>query len=218
MACHLCYNKFETFPIELSKLKNLKRIIIWYNSIKYIPSSINQFKEIEEINLEHNEIGFLPKQFGELTTLKKLSLRKNKLKSKALNPIWTLRNLRDLELESNYISTLPKAINNLNNLQRLSIGLNPIKRLPFELSELDKLEQLGLVEVPQLQWTEAFEIMSKITNLRRVGMPSNKFVIIPDGFEKLKQVELFWLNYNSFDETEQERMKQMLPNSKIEFD
>lgn len=214
---NLCYNKFEIFPVELSKLNNLKRIIIWYNSINSIPSSINQFKEIEEINLEQNEISFLPMEFGELTTLKKLSLEKNKLKSKALKPIWTLTNLTDLDLESNDISKLPKTIKSLKNLKRLSIGKNPIKQLPIELSELVKLEQLGLVEIPQLQWTEAFEIMSKIPNLKRVGMPSNKFIIMPNGFEKLKQVELFWLNYNNFNQAERERIKQMLPNSKIEF-
>ena len=214
---NLCYNRFKTFPVELSKLKNLRRIIIWYNSIKSIPSSINRFNEIEEINLEHNEIRFLPKQFGKLTTLRKLSLRKNKLKSKALEPIWTLTDLTDLELESNDISELPETIKNLKNLERLSIGLNPIKKLPNELSELGKLEQLGLVKMQQLQWTESFEIMSKIPNLKRVGMPSNNFEIIPSGFEKLKQVELFWLNNNKFNEAEKERMIKMLPNSKIKF-
>jgi Leucine-rich repeat (LRR) protein len=213
----LCYNKFETFPVELSKLKNIKRIIIWYNSINYIPSSINEFKEIEEINLEHNEISFLPKEFGELTTLKKLSLRKNKLKSKTLKPIWTLHNLTDLELESNNISKLSKSIKELQYLKRLSIGKNPLIKLPIELSELTNLEQLGLVEIPQLQWTEAFDIMSKISSLKRVGMPSNKFKIMPSGFEKLKQVELFWLNYNNFNKAEEEKIIRMLPNSKIEF-
>jgi hypothetical protein len=40
---------------------------------------------------------------------------------------------------------------------------------------------------------------------------------MPSGFEKLSSVKEFWMNYNSFDKEEQERIKSLIPKAKFVF-
>lgn len=214
----LCYNQFEIFPVELSALPNLKRIIIWYNSISTIPRSIDRFKSVEEINLQHNRLTTIPNQFGRLKTIQKLSLRDNKLSEKTIKGIYELYNLKDLDLQGNDIAVLSDNIAKLKLLERLSVCDNPLDELPVELAQIKTIQQLGLGDLHSLNWTNAFAIMEKLPNLRRVGMYTMKHTTMPSGFDKLQQVDIFWLTYNSFDNLEKKRIQAMVPKAKIDFE
>lgn len=214
----LCYNKFETFPVELSVLSSLKRIVIWYNSISKIPTSIKRFKKIEEINLESNNLTSLPKQFGQLKSIQKLYLRGNELSDKSINAVYKLHNLTDLDLQGNNISILSNKIKNLKSLVRLSISDNPLTDLPVELEQVKTIQQLGFGDLHKLNWANAFTIMEKLPNLRRVGMYTMNLPAMPIGFDKLQQVDTFWLTFNSFDNAERKRIQEMVPKAKITFD
>lgn len=216
-SINLCYNNLVNFPTDLSKLKNLKYVIMWYSNVGKISSEIGNFKKIEVLNLEGNQIENLPSELSELQTLKKISFRNNRLKTEDLSPLWKLKNLEELEIERNDIKEIPSEISQLTKLKRLSIGINPIKTIPTSLSELNNLEQLGLVSLSDFNWTETFNIISKIKSLRRIGFPSSGLTKMPDGFEKLTQIKTFWINGNAFDSDEQERLKKLLPNSELEF-
>ena len=214
----LCYNEFETFPVQLSLLPSLKRIIIWYNSISQIPKSISRFKKIEEINLEHNNLTSLPKQFGQLKSLQKLCLRDNKLSATSSKILFKLDNLKDLDLQGNNITVLSKKVANLKQLERLSVCDNPLKELPVELEQVKTIQQLGLGDLHNLNWTNAFSIMEKLPDLKRVGMYTMKLPVMPSGFEKLQQVDTFWLTFNFFDNDERKRIQAMVPKAKIDFE
>lgn len=211
----LCYNEFTRFPVELALLPNLKEIIIWYNSIDVIPEGIGQFKRLEGIHLENNRLHFIPEQFSKLDSLKILSLRFNQLNSRSISPIYQLSNLKDLDLEGNQITMLTKAVTNWQKMQRFSISKNPISELPDEFRELKEIQQLGLGELQQINWESTFSILSALPSLRRIGMFSMNLKQMPVGFEKLQQVDTFWLTFNLFDETEQARIQKMVPNAKI---
>lgn len=214
----LCYNEFETFPVELSVLPNLKRIIIWYNSISVIPKKIKGLKKIEEINLQNNKLTSLPTQFGRLKTIQKLCLRDNKLSDKNIKVVYDLYNLKDLDLQGNSIAALSGKVANLKHLERLSVCDNPLKELPLELEQLKTIQQLGLGDLHNLNWANAFAIMEKLPNLRRVGMYTMKLPTMPLGFDKLQQVDTFWLTFNSFDNDEKRRIQAMVPKAKIDFE
>jgi len=214
----LCYNEFYTFPVELSVLPNLRRIIIWYNTISVIPKSIKQFKKIEEINLQSNNLTSLPKQFGRLKTIQKLCLRDNKLSDTSIEVIYGLYNLKDLDLQGNNITVLSDKVANLKQLERLSVCDNPLKELPSELEQVKTIQQLGLGDLHNLKWTNAFSIMEKLPNLKRVGMYTMKLPTMPTGFDKLQQVDTFWLTFNSFDNNEKKRIQEMVPKAKIDFE
>jgi Leucine-rich repeat (LRR) protein len=214
----LCYNEFEKFPVELSALPNLKRIIIWYNSISKIPRSIKRFKAIEEINLENNKLTSIPSQFGRLKTIQKLSLRDNKFSDKTIKVVYELYNLIDLDLQGNDITAISNNIANLKRLERLSVSDNPLKELPVELAQISTIQQLGLGDLHNLNWTNAFVIMENLPNLKRVGMNTMKLPSMPFGFDKLQQVDTFWLTFNSFDNFEKKRIQDMVPTAKIDFE
>lgn len=214
----LCYNEFETFPVQLSVLSSLKRIIIWYNSINKIPKSIKRFRKIEEINLESNNLTSLPKQLGRLKTIQKLCLRDNKLSDTSIKVVYKLYNLKDLDLQGNNIAVLSNKIGNLKQLERLSICDNPLKELPVELEQVKTIQQLGLGDLHTLNWTKAFSIMEKLPNLKRVGMYTMQLPTMPLGFDKLQQVDTFWLTFNSFDNAEKKRIQAIVPKAKIDFE
>ena len=69
-----------------------------------------------------------------------------------------------------------------------------------------------------LNWTNAFSIMEKLPNLKRVGMYTMKLSTMPSGFDKLQQVDTFWLTFNSFDNPEKKRIQAMVPKAKIDFE
>lgn len=214
----LCYNKFETFPVELSALPSLKRILIWHNSISKIPTSIKRFSNIEEINLENNNLNSLPKEFGQLKSIKKLYLRGNKLTDKRINPVYKLYGLTDLDLQGNDINVLSKEIKNLISLEQLSISDNPLTDIPVELEQIKTIQQLGIGNLHKFNWATAFSVMEKLPNLRRVGMFKMNLPEMPPGFDKLQQVDTFWLTFNLFDNTERKRIQEMVPKAKITFD
>ncbi|WP_336518153.1 hypothetical protein [Pollutibacter soli] len=214
----LCYNEFETFPVQLSALLSLKRVIIWHNTINKIPASIKLFKKIEEINLESNNLTSLPKQFGRLKTLQKLSLRDNKLSDKSVKVVYNLYNLKELDLQGNNIAVISNKVANLKQLKRFTVSDNPLKELPIELEQIKTLQQLGLGDLHTLDWTKAFTIMEKLSNLKRVGMYTMKLPNMPLGFERLQQIDTFWLTFNSFDNAEKKRIQAMVPKAKIDFE
>ncbi len=211
----LCYNQFTQFPVELSTLTNLKSIIIWYNYIEFIPEGINQFEKLEEINLENNRLRFIPEQFSNLDSLKVLSLRFNQLSSEGIAPLYKLAGLEDIDLEGNQIVALSKEVANWKQMKRFSISENPIKGLPLEFRQLEKLEQIGFGQLQYFNWESTFSILSTLPNLRRVGMFRMNLKQMPAGFEKLQQVDTFWLTFNLFDQAEQARIQKMVPKAKI---
>jgi hypothetical protein len=40
---------------------------------------------------------------------------------------------------------------------------------------------------------------------------------MPDGFQKLRQVKTFWLTCNSFNDKERQRIVELVPNARVEF-
>ncbi len=214
---NLCYNNFETFPTDLGNLKKLKTIRIWGNNMSVIPNSIEKLKHIEEINLSINNLDSFPKEFSKLKSLKVLSLKNNSLDERNIDVLYNISSIEKLNLEGNQIHSLSPKIKKLNQLKGLNISKNPITEIPSEIKTLKKLEQLGLGNLPEMNWESTFSILSDIKSLRRIGMFSMQKRVMPKGFEKLQQVDTFWLTFNLFDKEEQQRIMQLVPNATITF-
>lgn len=176
---------------------------------------MGQFEKLEDIHLENNRLRFIPEQFSDLDSLKLLSLRFNQLSSEGIAPLYKLVGLEDIDLEGNQITMLSKEVGNWENMRRFSISENPIRELPLEFQRLKKLEQIGFGQLQYINWESIFSILSTLPNLRRVGMFRMNLKQMPSGFEKLQQVDTFWLTFNLFDQTEQARIQKMVPKAKI---
>jgi Leucine-rich repeat (LRR) protein len=214
---NLCYNSFDTFPTDLGNLPKLKTIRIWANGMTTIPSSIEKLKYVEEINLDMNKLTSIPKEFSKLNNLKILSLDNNHLYEKSIAVLYDISGIEKLDMSGNKIQTLSPKIKKLTQLKYLDISENPIKELPPEIRKLKKLEQIGLGNLPEMNWESTFDILSGIKSLRRIGMYSMRRKAMPSGFEKLQQIDTFWLTLNAFNTDEQQRIIQLVPNATITF-
>ncbi len=210
---NLCYNEFEVFPTEFV---NAERIVMWYNHITTIPKSVKKLTKLKSLNLEHNNIKSVPEELTQLE-LVELDLGRNYLTEDSIQGLFNIRTLKILDLGSNQIQRISCRIGDLSELERLTLSYNPIKKLPNELSRLSNLEQMGLGQIPEMDWENAFEVLSGIKSLERVGMFRMGLKTMPQGFEKLNQVKVFWLTFNQFDNTEKERIESLIPNAKITF-
>ncbi len=91
-------NEFRDFPIELTRIKNICRVIsIGSNSIQTLPVEIKNLKRLQNFVLDNNQIAELPKEIGKMTDLESLSLRGNKL-LKLPDEIKNLKHLKILNL------------------------------------------------------------------------------------------------------------------------
>lgn len=216
---NLCYNEFTIFPVSLQNLQNLKQLRIWSNKMEIIPDDISKCKKLEELNLDHNKITHLPDNFHKLPSLTILSLDDNNLDPESILVLCKMQNLKKLNLRNTNISSIPKEIGDLNNIITLDLSENKdITKLPKQMTQLKALNQLGLGNLTQMDWEESFDILSKLPNLRAIGLYDIKKQTMPKGFEKLQQVQTFWLTFNLFDNNEKERIKSLIPTAKIIFD
>lgn len=215
---NLCYNSFKEFPaIELSLLPSLDTVRMWYANVEYVPKQISKLRRLRSLNLENNSISTLPTQMVKLKYLNVLELRGNQLTSDGINCVYQLKNLTKLELGKNRLTKISPEIGNLKSLTDLDICENPLTEIPQSVSELQKLETIQLGYYDQFDWPTAISILGQLRNLYHVGLFKMKLKKMPAGFEKLKSVKEFWMNWNIFDAEEKERLEKMNPNAKFQF-
>jgi len=116
---------------SLAKLKKLVVLQLYSNVIKDI-SPLSHLTNIEHLNLHSNQLTDISPLY-ELTTLIFLRLSHNNITN--LSPIANLKSLKELYLTKNEISDITP-LSELKLLRRLTLMHNPIKKIPFELTNL----------------------------------------------------------------------------------
>ncbi|MDP8174061.1 leucine-rich repeat domain-containing protein [Phocoenobacter skyensis] len=115
---------WETLPIELKNLKQLKHI--YTTSQGCWGYRANKFK-------------ILPEWIGEIESLESITIRSCYLE-KCPDSIGKLINLKELNFYQCALTTLPSSICNLINLERLDIENNPFFYIPKCILDLPKLK------------------------------------------------------------------------------
>ena len=173
--------------------------------------------KLRSLNLEDNSISALPMQMVKLKHLSDLELSGNKLTTDGINCVYQCKGLTELELNKNHLTKISADIRNLTALTDLDICENPLTEIPRSVSELQKLEKVQLGYYEQFDWAGAISILGQLPNLNYVGLFKMKLPKMPAGFERLKSVKEFWMNWNIFDEREKERIQKMVPTAKFQF-
>ena len=143
----------------------------------------------------------------------KLNLRKQKLKEFPMG-ILKLKNLRELNLNKNKIKIIPEEIYKLKNLRYLNLARNKITSIPVEFFKLVNLKVLIInendIEVipPQID---------RLQNLEILDLWGNNLSVFPDELANMKNLKLLDLRVISLNDDAQERISNMLPNTKIHF-
>ena len=167
---HLTYSeywyRFDKFPDDLDKFKNLKSLYLNNVILDTFPDCICNLKNLEVLTIGELKIETLPKCLKKLPNLKELTIHKGTLKdisiiSELLNlekvlitknevdklPQFKSANkykLESLDLSNNNIEAINKDVNNLKSLKALIIPYNNITEVSAGLFEIESLEVLNL--------------------------------------------------------------------------
>lgn len=156
-----------------------------------LPQELLRYREnLEILGVVHGRVESVPGWIGEFQNLSFLQVANQKIKT--LPPeIGQLTNLKELRLEGNDIASLPPEIGQLQKLEMLLLQNNSLAFLPKEIGNLENLEVLDL--------------------------SSNNLASLPEEIENIKSLEVLYLGGNNLSMEEKEKIKKLLPNTKICF-
>lgn len=140
--------------------------------------------------LSNNNFTTLPVGIAKLQNLKNLQLKNYQLDSLPAQ-IGELKHLTSLYLINNQLTTLPARIGELKNLTYLGLSFNKLSTLPTQIGELKNLTYLDL--------------------------NFNKLSSLPAQIGELKNLTFLDLRNNPISKEEQEKIRKLLPNCKVEF-
>lgn len=201
------FNYLLKYPKEISLLKQIKELSI-FNSTEKDVSNIKELKNLESLKINGSYSSF-PIFINELSNLKKLDVSVTTSLSKPVNDkefftklleLKYLESLRigiDFGLSSShyYDFNIPRDIGLLKSLKYLEINNDNLRFLPEEISNLSNLEEIFIV--------------------------TKNYIRIPDSFKKLKNLKKLHLfnigSINLYNESEKERIKQILPKTFIYY-
>jgi len=188
-----------TIPGSFGEGKNLKYLYLNDNELHGVIHGIGNLKNLVELDVSNNKLsGSLPSTFGDLSTLQTLKINSNNLQSELPTEFGYLNQLSMLQLSDNGLTKIPYELFGLKNLQTLTLSDNNLsgslptyiglatsliyldlsnnklsKELPFEISNLEILEELYLSNnrfdgtVPS--------VLSNLFLLKTVDISNNNF-------------------------------------------
>eukprot|EP00602_Paraphysomonas_sp_CaronLab_P002407 CAMPEP_0185034884 /NCGR_PEP_ID=MMETSP1103-20130426/25232_1 /TAXON_ID=36769 /ORGANISM="Paraphysomonas bandaiensis, Strain Caron Lab Isolate" /LENGTH=192 /DNA_ID=CAMNT_0027571713 /DNA_START=255 /DNA_END=833 /DNA_ORIENTATION=+ len=84
IKCDLSHNRFNTFPIELVVLSNLKELTLSHNRITSL-EGIGHLVSLTHLYLDHNQLREVPVEVRHLKVLKLISLKYNVIEKDAVS-------------------------------------------------------------------------------------------------------------------------------------
>lgn len=143
----------------------------------------------------------------------KLDLRKKKLKTFP-REIFQFKNLQYLDISKNSIVEIPAEIAQLTSLQYFNISKNKLESLPAQIGELTQLYYLNANQ------NDLFALppqIGKLSKLKYLDLWSNNIEKFPAEMSYLKTLKMLDLRVILIPDSEQDRIQQMLPKTKIYF-
>ena len=143
----------------------------------------------------------------------RLDLSKKKLK-KIPQEVFMLINLNELKLETNKITDIPSQITGLRHLQRISLSRNRIETF---IPELCRLSNLVILDLSDNYIGEIPDGIRRLQALKELILWSNMIHYYPTEMGQLEKLERLDLLHNEMNIHEQDRLKNLLPNTYIHF-
>jgi Leucine-rich repeat (LRR) protein len=119
-----------------------------------------------------------------------------------------------LDLSKTHLDSFPKDILKNLQLEILLLNHNNLSELPKEISELKALTYLSL---NNNQLNVLPKEIGELKALTKLNLSFNQLTALPQEIGELKALTNLDLENNPISEEEQERIKKLLPNCKIEF-
>jgi Leucine-rich repeat (LRR) protein len=157
---------------------------------KTLSGALQHRDSVYRLDLRHKKLKDLPPEIQQLTHLRELNISKNKLREL---PSWigNLKELEVLDASNNKLTAIPAETGNLDKLVVLRLNRNLIETLPPE--------------------------MGNLKNLQVLEMWDNELISVPYEMKKLVNLKVFELRGILFNESEQQQIRELLPETTIYF-
>lgn len=128
--------------------------------------------------------------------------------------IGTAINLTSLSLDLGRVNEIVGAVEEFTQLKYLSLKNNNLSLLPDSITKLSSLEGLWF---RRNSLTKLPDSIGKLSKLKTLDISYNAITSLPESIIDLQQLEDFNLTKNPIADKEIERLREALPNCKIEF-
>jgi Leucine-rich repeat (LRR) protein len=127
--------------IEEAAVRPELSLNLGHSKIKRLPENVVDLikNEVERLSLASNQIWHIPLRFAECSQLRYLNIRANVFRE-IPKGMYKLPVLEILDISRNRVRRISKDSQNLSSLRVLSIVRNRVDDLPFELTEMTKLQ------------------------------------------------------------------------------
>lgn len=207
----LTSKSYDKIPREIHKFKNLHSLDLSDNNIEKITYLICNKESLRELKMANNKIIKIPKRIRRLSFLKSIDLSNNLIDTIALE-FMSLRHLEYCDLSGNQIRYLPRM--NFRKLKYLYLDDNLLTEVPGFIGRMKKLVELSL------SGNDLDEITKRVGYLKRLevlDLSDNNLTTLPKTFARLKKLSMLRISGNPISQEEFQKIREMLPNTTIEF-
>ncbi|CAD5118765.1 DgyrCDS7441 [Dimorphilus gyrociliatus] len=180
-------NYFESFPIQIKSLINLKSLI--YNQydrnqkLEELPEELSQLSNLENAEFKYNAIWQIDAEpLSHLPKIKSIHLNNNKIERitdefcKAEN----IQNIQVLSLNGNLLTNLPLNFDLLANLKHLDLEDNPVRLPPSTVCTAGNVRTIGsfirrAISRNDALLLRAFELLKDKMNKHELRYLAHKF-------------------------------------------
>lgn len=97
-------------------------------------------------------------------------------------------NLTEIKIDTFNEDICPYLKNVNNQLSSLILNNSSMNTLPACIETMPNLRSLALHNMPNLQWSKAFTVLSSLPSLTKLDLATNSLYNVPDEIKKLKRV------------------------------
>ncbi|MBS1795495.1 MAG: SMI1/KNR4 family protein [Acidobacteria bacterium] len=188
----------KSIPKEVFRCKRLKKLVFSRNGLRKFPTRITRFKELRTLDLSMNPLVEIPDEIGGLANLKRLFLNYNHHRDLPAG-LARLENLEELSMYYNYeLEAVPPVVARLPKIKTLKFSYSGrLKKVPKDIGRLKTLEMLDLCDCGALARLPAS--VSELENLKYLYLDNTRIRRLPEGFEKLRNLEALGIAVEDFD-------------------
>lgn len=186
-------SRLKRLPIEICKLKSLKKLTLQLARFKTLPDEIGQLKSLEHLDLGWSQVTTLPPGIGGLTNLESIQLS---FGTETLPPeIGKLKRLKEISFAGNLIHfpdtlgelrSLPSQIGDLRNLEQLDVSSTRLTELPPSIGKLKKLKR---IDASRCKLTKIPNEISGLKSIEDLDFSDNQISQIPFSIAELKTLK-----------------------------
>lgn len=178
-------NHLRRLPEGLGTCVALECLSAYANKLRALPKSLAKCQVLEHLTLYSNQLQSLPDYFDHFKQLKWLEVGANKLTCLPTT-LGQCKELVGLDVGGNYLITLGITLEKFKKLEVLNISNNKISDFP----DIIKCQNLRTFDISDNRFIVLPDVFDKLENLRKINASSNYLRLLPKFCETLENVDV----------------------------